>query len=85
MSRTLRGLLERELVSVDISAADARQRVYRLTEAGRRVLDGLRASRERAIASVWAGFEDEALAGFVRFSRALGDGLESYARSSEGD
>ncbi len=85
VSRTLRELLERGLVSVEISDSDGRQRVYRLTPAGRDTLDGLRASRERAIAAVWGRFDPAELGAFARFAAALSESLESYARSSGGD
>jgi DNA-binding MarR family transcriptional regulator len=80
VSRTLRQLLERELVAVSISPRDARQRVYRLTAAGRRALRRLKASRERAIAEIWADFSADELAEFTRFASVLGDGLEAYRR-----
>jgi DNA-binding MarR family transcriptional regulator len=80
VSRGLRGLLERELVSVSIGADDGRQRVYRLTGAGRRILGRLRERRERAIEAVWSRFDAEELGGFVRFSDELADHLEAYAR-----
>jgi DNA-binding MarR family transcriptional regulator len=78
VSRTLRQLLDRELVAVSISREDARQRVYRLTSSGRRVLRRLNASRERAIAAIWERFSADELEGFTRFASALGDGLQAY-------
>jgi len=78
VSRTLRQLLERDLVAVSISPDDARQRVYRLTAGGRRVLRRLNRSRERAIAAIWEQFSPAELARFARFASALCDGLESY-------
>jgi DNA-binding MarR family transcriptional regulator len=78
VSRTLRQLLERDLVCVSISPDDARQRVYRLTSDGRRLLRRLNASRERAIAAIWKPLPRADLANFVRFAEALADGLEAY-------
>lgn len=83
VSRTLRQLLERELVEVSISPQDARQRVYQLTAAGRRTLRDLNARRERAIAEVWERFSAGELAEFTRFASALGDGLEEYRRQEK--
>jgi DNA-binding MarR family transcriptional regulator len=80
VSRTLRQLLDRGLVAVSIAVDDARQRVYRLTPAGRRTLRRLDASRAGAIAEIWERFSAEELEGFVRFASALGDGLEDYRR-----
>jgi len=78
VSRTLRQLLERDLVAVSISRDDARQRVYRLTTSGRSVLRRLNNSRERAIAAIWEQFAPAELERFTRFASALCDGLESY-------
>src|SRR5262245_42599527 len=77
ISRGLRSLLERGWVTAEIGSADARQRRYRLTAEGRRVLDRLRRGRERAIAEVWDGFDAGALRGFVAFAGELSDHLES--------
>jgi len=78
VSRTLRALLERSLVSVEISGADARQRDYRLTAAGRELLDDLEERRERAIGSSWSEFTAEELEAFRRFSDELSARLEAY-------
>src|SRR5215510_12860101 len=45
ISRGLRSLLERGWVTAEIASGDARQRRYRLTAEGRRVLDQLRRGR----------------------------------------
>jgi len=78
VSRTLRALLERSFVSVEISSTDARQRNYRLTAAGREILDDLEERRERAIGSIWPEFTGEELEGFRRFSDELSARLEAY-------
>lgn len=78
VSRTLRELLERGLVAVSISKADARQRVYRLTARGRRTLARLDDERERAIAEVWQPLSRAELRRFTRFARTLADGLARY-------
>jgi len=80
ISRGLRSLLERDWVTAEIARGDARQRHYRLTAEGRRVLDRLRRGRERAIAAVWQGIDAGALSGFVSFAGELSDHLESYAK-----
>src|SRR5215831_15893 len=80
ISRGLRGLLDRGWVTVEIASGDARQRRYRLSAEGRRVLERLRRGRERAIAAVWEGFDDDALRGFVAFAGELADHLEAYAQ-----
>ena len=81
VSRTLRDLLERELVSVSISSSDARQREYQLTASGSRLLERVQARRERAIDAVWRGFAGTELRAFARFSTSLADRLEAYSRT----
>jgi DNA-binding MarR family transcriptional regulator len=78
VSRTLRQLLDRELVAVSISPTDARQRVYRLTARGRRTLARLNSERERAIDEVWAPFSRSELREFTRFARTVTDALARY-------
>lgn len=80
VSRTLRQLLDLGLVVVSISEADARQRIYQLTAAGRRTLSRLNRSREHAVAAIWSRFAREDLEAFTRFATDLGDGLEDYRR-----
>ncbi len=81
VSRTLRQLQERGLVTVAISAGDARQRDYALTAKGRRVLSHLRESRERALDAVWRDLPARDIDRFGRFSAELADRLERYAES----
>lgn len=78
VSRTLRQLLDRELITSEIAADDARQRVYRLTASGRRLLDRLNRNRARAIEAIWDDFSTAELERFTRFATSLGDGLEEY-------
>jgi DNA-binding MarR family transcriptional regulator len=78
VSRTLRGLLDRDLVSAKIATDDARQRIYRLTPGGRRLLAQLNRDRARAIEAIWAPFSSAELERFTRFAGALSDSLEGY-------
>src|SRR5262245_19079440 len=80
VSRGLRSLLERDLATAEIADGDARQRRYRLTADGSRLLQRLRRGRERAIIAVWDGFDVSALRGFTSFAQTLGYHLEAYAR-----
>jgi len=79
VSRVVRQLLDKELIAPLPPRGDGRTRRYGLTAAGRRVLGGLRRSRQRAIDAVWADLDPGALAGFTRFSRELVARLERYA------
>ena len=83
VSRTLRQLLEHELVSVAIASADARQREYRVTARGRRVLSKLRERRREALETVWSGFSRKELREFARFAEVLADRIEAYAEDVE--
>ncbi len=79
ISRTLRQLLERELVAVSIGSEDARQREYRVTARGRRVLSKLRERRREALETVWSDFSGRELREFARFAQVLADRIEAYA------
>jgi DNA-binding MarR family transcriptional regulator len=83
VSRSLRGLLEAGLVSVEVGPQDGRRRIYRLTPAGRSLQERLRARREAAIAAVWQGFGRAELARFTEFAHTLSDALEAYAREQD--
>ncbi len=78
VSRTLRQLLDLRLVDVQISPRDARQRLYRVTEKGRKALDEVHAERARAISAVWETLSDADLTRFGRLARALTERLHEY-------
>jgi DNA-binding MarR family transcriptional regulator len=84
VSRILRRLQDAGMVSAAIGSEDARQRVYRLTPGGRRVLARLRASRERAIGTIWTRFSRAELDAFTSFAGALADGMEGYQGAEGG-
>lgn len=81
VSRTLRQLKARGCVRATIDANDARQRTYRLTPEGRRVLERLGAARTRAIAAIWSPLPPGELERFGRFAAQLANRLEVYAGS----
>ncbi len=81
VSKILRQLLHKDLVSVRLGARDGRQRRYQLTGKGKRCIEGLRQEREAAIRAVWSGFDRAGLDGFIRFGTRLAQRLESYAES----
>lgn len=76
VSKTLRQLIDKNVVAVSVDASDGRQRRYELTDHGRSVLFQLRKHREEAIEQVWQTFEDETLRRFSHFAEQLGDKLE---------
>jgi len=79
VSRTLRLLLDEGLVAATIDEADGRQRIYRVTAAGRRKLERLSRDRARAIEAIWEPFKPAELKAFNRFAGALIERLERYA------
>jgi DNA-binding MarR family transcriptional regulator len=79
VSRIIRQLLRKGLVTVSVSETDGRQRRYHLTTKGERTLDLLQASRRRAIDAVWMDLDPQGLAAFTTFSDQLIARLESYA------
>jgi DNA-binding MarR family transcriptional regulator len=81
VSKILRQLLGKELVSVRLGARDGRQRRYELTSKGKRCIEGLRRERETAIQRVWSGFDGDRLEAFIRFGTRLARRLEEYADS----
>jgi DNA-binding MarR family transcriptional regulator len=83
VSRTLRHLLDGDLVRVSIGEEDGRQRVYRTTAKGRRVLDRLAQRRAEAIASIWEPFDRADLRAFTGFATELAERLEGYGESGE--
>ena len=79
VSKLIRGLLERGLVSVKVSALDGRQRQYALTARGKRSLEELRTNRAKAIEVVWKDLPAAELQRFAEFGEGLADRLEEYA------
>ena len=80
VSRILRQLLDAGLVSVAISQSDGRNREYRLTSAGERVLADLKRSREAAIESVWMTQDASEIESFAEFAGKLVRAIEDYSR-----
>ena len=79
VSRIIRQLLRKRLITVSVSATDGRQRRYQLTARGRKTLDALRVLRRRAIDTVWMDLDPRVLAAFTDFSGELITRLEAYA------
>jgi DNA-binding MarR family transcriptional regulator len=81
VSKILRQLLGKQLVSVQLDDQDGRQRRYELTSKGKRCIEGLRRERETAIRKVWSGLDSDNLDAFTRFGTQLAQRLEEYAGS----
>ncbi len=82
VSRLIRQLMEKRLVTASPREHDGRQRAYVLTAKGRRTLDTLRTSRQDAIDSIWASLDARALDAFTRTSAELIRRIEAYATAS---
>jgi len=78
VSKVLRQLLEKSLVTVSVSPDDGRQRTYELTESGHEVMRELRRRRQRAIVAIWREFDGTTLDDFIQFGRTLSERLEAY-------
>ena len=85
VSRIIRQLLRKKLITVSVSDTDGRQRRYQLTARGQKTLDALRATRSRAINAVWMHLDPRALAAFTQFSGELITRLEAHARDDKED
>ena len=81
VSKILRQLLGKQLVTVQLGDRDGRQRRYELTSKGKRCIEGLRRERETAIRKVWSGLDSDGLDAFTRFGGQLAQRLEEYAGS----
>jgi DNA-binding MarR family transcriptional regulator len=84
VSKVLRQLLEKDLVAVSISLADARQRDYRPTARGHRALARIEAARRDAVRTIWSALAPSDVSRFADLSEALAVRLESYARTRSG-
>jgi DNA-binding MarR family transcriptional regulator len=78
VSKSLRQLLDKRLVSVGLSKADGRQRAYVLTAKGKGALATLRQEREQAIAGIWLSLDPAQVKTFVAFGNELSQKLEQY-------
>jgi DNA-binding MarR family transcriptional regulator len=83
VSKSLRQLLAKGLVSVGLSKADGRQRAYLLTAKGKRVLEILRQEREQAIADIWLPLDAAQVKAFVAFGNELSQQLEQYPKKDK--
>lgn len=83
VSKILRQLQDKELVTVSVVASDGRQRHYELSPRGKKTLQQLRERRQHAIEHVWQQFESTTLQNFTRFGNELLGQLERYSRDSD--
>lgn len=82
VSKILRQLLDKGLITAHVSDGDARKRAYVLTARGQEVMSTLRAERKRAIEQVWLSFPEAELERFHELGSKLADRLEIFAREN---
>lgn len=78
VSKTLRQLIDKGFIRSSLSAIDGRQRHYELTAKGDKLMDALRAERERAIATIWHPLGRDEISAFTHFATTLAERLETY-------
>ncbi len=83
VSKTLRQLLDKDLVSVTLSKSDGRQRAYVLTAKGKRIMQTLRKEREVAIEKIWLKLDPHLVESFVTFGTQLSNHLEQYGEKKK--
>jgi DNA-binding MarR family transcriptional regulator len=84
VSKIIRQLLDKELISVSISQSDGRQRQYELTLQGKRVMSALRQRRQKAIDAIWANLDPKKLSQFADLSEQLISAIEAYSQKETG-
>jgi len=82
VSKILRQLVNKGLVTARVDVHDARQRRYELTPRGKKTMAALRKNREKAIDAIWMPLPSQELDAFTRFSTRLTESMENYAASS---
>ena len=83
VSKVIRQLLDKGLITVSISDSDGRQRLYELSAEGKALMRRLRARRKRAIEAIWAPLPKEELHQFEEFSARLIEAHERYAEEED--
>jgi DNA-binding MarR family transcriptional regulator len=83
VSKVIRQLTDKRLISVSISRHDGRQRRYALTAAGRRVMERIRELRESAINEVWMRIDSGEIERFDAFGERLIASIEAHAEREE--
>ena len=78
VSKIIRQLRSKGLIHVSISKRDGRQRRYALTAEGNKIMERIRALRERAIDSIWMGLDNRDLEQFIDFASKLIDSIDDY-------
>ncbi len=79
VSKIIRQLVDKGLVTVALDREDARQRQYALTILGKKKMAEVRRLREEAIDNIWMELDHGDLRRFCDFSDRLIDMIETYS------
>lgn len=82
VSKVLRQLTDKGLITAQVSTSDARQRDFSVTHEGKRLLAKVRKQRLRAIDEVWLKLDREGLSAFYSAGLELAERLEDFAATS---
>lgn len=79
VSKILRQLTDKGIITAHVSDVDARQRDYVVTPEGKKLLARVRKERQRAIDEVWRKLSPADLKNFQAVGGTLADRLETWA------
>lgn len=82
VSKILRQLTDKGIITAQISEKDARQRDYIVTPLGKKLLTRVRRERQRAIDEVWLKFQEQELHQFQTVGGKLAQRLDAWAQSN---
>lgn len=83
VSKIIRQLMDKGLISVSIKQKDGRQRQYSLTSKGNETMEKLRLRREEAIEAIWMKMNNDELDMFAGISDKLIEAIEKYAATEK--
>jgi DNA-binding MarR family transcriptional regulator len=82
VSKILRQLTDKGIITAQISERDARQRDYMVTPLGKKLLTRVRRERQRAIDEVWLKLDERDLEQFNAVGGHLVQRLDAWAQSN---
>lgn len=82
VSKILRQLTDKGIITAHVSEVDARQRDYEVTPHGQKLLATVRKERERAIAEVWLSLNREQLSEFHSIGDTLATKLQTWTEEN---
>ena len=82
VSKVLRQLSDKGLITARLSDKDGRQRDYTVTDEGQAVLDFVRVERQRAISEIWLKLTSDQLKQFISIGGHLAHRLDEWAEQA---